>query len=256
MPEQTFAPATATASVSSTRRYGSLIGGSVLCLFAVIFLAGGTWALWVDRVDRSGGFVTIGSTNLNTGTYAFESPLHGDGPRFLYGERVWGTARFRATSETTHPLFMGIARTDDVARYLNGTGNATIQHLVTGDVTTHEGGAPSAPPAGSVAWAASTQGNGEQVLRWKPRSGDWSIVLMNVDASPGVALDGDLGAKAPFLPWLGGALFMIGAVFGCLGGWLFVRGLRGTRQAAPANDGSEPAPTSAPATPQKKEVNA
>jgi hypothetical protein len=257
MPEQTIAPGTTTASSAARRRFGSLIGGSILCLLAVCFLAGGTWALWVDRIDRSGGYVTIGTTKLSTGTYAFQSPLHGDGPRWLYGETVWGTARFHATSQTTHPLFVGIARTNDVARYLNGTGYATIQHLVTGDVTTHEGGAPSAPPGRALAWAASTQGDGQQVLRWKPRSGDWSIVLMNVDASPGVALHGDLGAKAPFLPWLGVGLFIVGAVLASIGGWLLVRGLRGIRRPVPAIELAES--TSTPASvdePTQEEVNA
>lgn len=257
MPEQTIAPR-ANASSSGRVRVGSLIAGGIVSLLAVVFLAGGTWALWVDRVDRGGGFVTVGSTKLNTETYAFESPLHGDGPRWLYGSTVWGTGRFRATSQSTHPLFMGIARTDDVARYLNGTGYATIQHLVTGDVTTHQGAAPSAPPASAVPWAASTHGNGEVTLLWKPRAGDWSIVLMNTDASPGVALHGDLGAKAPLLPWIAGGLLFIGVALGCTGGWLIVRGIRGRRQVAPAmtteaQPGSTPAPV---AVPPKEEVNA
>jgi hypothetical protein len=229
-----------------------LIAGGIVSLLAVVFLAGGTWALWVDRVDRSGGFVTIGSTELNTESYAFESPLHGDGPRWLYGSTVWGTGRFRATTQSSHPLFMGIARTDDVARYLNGgTGYAAIQHLVTGDVTTHEGAAPSGPPAHALAWAASTQGNGQVTLLWKPRPGDWSIVLMNADASAGVALHGDLGAKAPLLPWIAGGLLFMGVALGCTGGWLIVRGIRARRQAAPpirseAQPGSTRAPVVAP----------
>jgi hypothetical protein len=257
MPEQSIAPVTTNVSGSGKRRVGSLIGGGILCLFAVVFFLGGTWAVWVDRVDRSGGFVTIGTTKLTTGTYAFQSPLHGDGPRWLYGETVWGTARFRATSQTTHPLFIGIARTDDVARYLNGTGYATIQHLVTGDVTTHEGDAPFMAPTRASIWAASTQGNGQQTLRWKPRNGDWSIVLMNVDASPGVALRGDLGAQAPFLPWVGGGFLIIAALFGCIGVGLLVRGSRVPQKSAPYGPESPPASAaSAPdAATDKEDVN-
>jgi hypothetical protein len=235
-----------------------LIAGGIASLLAVAFLVGGTWALWVDRVDRTGGFVTVGSTELSTETYAFESPLHGDGPRWLYGSTVWGTGRFRATSQSTHQLFMGIARTDDVSRYLNGTGYATIQRLASADVTTRHGVAPSAPPAHAVAWAASAQGNGEVTLLWKPRAGDWSIVLMNADASPGVALDADLGAKAPLLPWMAGGLLFIGVVLGCTGGWLIVRCIRARQQSAPAiTSGSQPGSTPATfAAPAREEVNA
>ena len=32
---------------------------------------------------------------------------------------------------------------------------------------------------------------------------------MNADASPGVALHGSLGAKAPLLPWVAGALLLV-----------------------------------------------
>jgi hypothetical protein len=239
-------------------RLGSLIAGGLASLLAVVLLGAGTWALWLDRVDRGDGFVTVGSSELTTKGFAFESPLHGDGPRWLYGSTVWGTGRFRATSRSTHALFMGIARTDDVARYLNGTGYATIQHLATGDVTTHEGGAPTAPPAHALAWAASTQGDGQLTLPWRPRAGDWSIVLMNSDASPGVALHGDLGAEAPLLPWIAGGLLVAGVAFGSVGGWLSVRGLRARRHPRPLittepQIGSSPAPVAAP---PKEEVKA
>jgi len=235
-----------------------LVAGSILCLFAVVFLASGVWGLWVDRMDRSDGFVTIGTTQLHTGTYAFDSPLHGDGPRWIYGPSVLGTARVRASSDTAHPLFIGIARTTDVARYLDGAGHATIAHLATGDVTTHDGGAPAAPPEHAVQWAASTQGIGEQTLVWKPRSGDWSIVLMNADATSGVAVRGDLGAKMPPLPWIAGGLLLLGTLLGCVGAWLIVRGIRVPPRLA-LSDTSQWSPASATdstTSPNREEVNA
>jgi len=177
--------------------------------------------------------VKIGSSNLNTGTYAIESPLTGDGPSWLYGSTVFGTGRIRATSQTAHPMFIGIARTSDLARYLSGgTGYATIQHLASDELTTHQGGAPAAPPGQLSIWAASTQGDGQQTLLWKPRSGDWSVVMMNTDASPGVTLHGDLAARVPLLPWVGGGLVLVGAALMSLAIWLFVRGVRGRRQPA------------------------
>src|SRR5690349_815201 len=211
---------------SGKRRIGSLIAGSIITVFALTLLVGGFWALWVDRIDRDGhGFVTIGTTKLNTPTYAIEAPLTGDGPSWLYGSRVFGTGRVRATSASTGPLFVGIARTSDVSRYLAGTGYGTLVHLASNEVTTHNGVAQSVPPARASIWAASTQGMGRQTLFWKPRSGNWSIVMMNADASQGVALRGSLAAKLPPLPWIAGALLLLGVALGCLGGWLFVRGI-------------------------------
>jgi hypothetical protein len=154
----------------------------------------------MDQVDRDGsGFITIGeTTELQTETHAIISELRGDGPRWLYGSEILGDARVRATSQNEGQLFVGIAPTSDVHRYLDGAGYATIDHLETADLTTHPGGVLSAPPAQESIWAALTAGSGRQTLLWTPRDGDWSIVLMNADASPGA-----------------------------LGGWLLIRGIRG-----------------------------
>jgi len=210
-----------------------LIAGGLVAVVAVVLIGSGSWAFWVDRVDRdAGGFVAIGTSDLNTATYAVESPLTGDGPDWLYGSTVFGTGRVRATSQSTQPIFIGIARTSDVARYLEGTGYATIQHLASDELTTHPGHAQAVPPTRVSIWAASAQGTGQQTLLWKPRPGDWSIVMMNADASPGVALHGSLGAKAPLLPWAAGVLLLLGAALACGGALLIVRGVRGPRPPA------------------------
>jgi len=235
MGQQASGSGTTAAAASNSRRIAPLITGSVIAVFAVTVLFAGAWALWVDRMDRgAGGFVTIGTTDLHTDTYAIEAPLTGDGPSWLYGSTVFGTARIRATSQNARPMFIGIALTSDVTRYLAGTGYATIQHLASDEITTHEGGAQSAAPTRVAIWAASTQGTGQQTLLWKPRSGDWSIVLMNADAGAGVALHGSLGAKAPLLPWLAGGLLAVGAVLACVSGLLIARGVRRKRPPAPS----------------------
>lgn len=249
MAQQAIAPGTTEASDSRRRRVAALIAGSVIAVLAATALFGGAWALWVDRMDRSGGgFVTIGTTDLHTETYAIEAPLTGDGPSWLYGPTVFGTARVRGTSRNAHPMFIGIARTGDVARYLAGTGYATIQNLASDEVTTHEGGAQSVSPSRVSIWAASTQGTGPQTLLWKPHGGDWSIVLMNTDASPGVALDGSLGAKAPLLPWLAGGLLLVGALMACIGALLIARGLRASRPPA-SSDTQQPQATTSSQVP-------
>ena len=184
-------------------------------MVALVFVAGGGLALWKDRVDRDGqGFVSFGTEQLRTGQYAIVGDLRGDGPSWLYGSTVLGDARIRATSQSEQPLFMGIARKDDVLRYLQGAGYATIYSFeVTAD-TTHPGRPPSGPPASESIWAASTQGVGQQTLLWKPRAGDWSVVFINADASANVDVRGDASAKLPVLPWLAGGLLIIGAAAG------------------------------------------
>jgi hypothetical protein len=222
------------------RRWLSLIVGGILSAVALVFVAGGGLALWKDRVDRDGqGFVSFGTEQLRTGQYAIVGELRGDGPRWLYGSTVLGDARIRATSGSEEPLFVGIARKDDVLRYLHGAGYATIYGFeVTAD-TTHPGEAPSGPPASESIWAASTQGDGQQSLWWTPRDGVWSVVFMNADAGAEVDVRGDASAKLPALPWIAGGLLTLGAVSGLVGSWVLVRaGRRGGRSARPSGSAS------------------
>jgi hypothetical protein len=215
----------------------SIVTGSIFCVLALLLLATCGWALWADQIDRDGsGFITIGDTaELQTETHAIISELRGSGPRFLYGSEILGDARVRATSQNEGQLFIGIARTSDVYRYLGTAGYATIDHLETADLTNHPGGVLTAPPGRESIWAASTEGTGEQTLLWRPRGGDWSIVLMNADASPGVAIEGDVSAEFPALPWVAGGLLIAGVALGALGGWLLVRGIRGEPQSGQAS---------------------
>jgi hypothetical protein len=217
----------------------SLIAGGILCVVALVLVAGGALALWKDRVDRDGqGFVSFGTEQLRTGQYAIVGDLQGDGPSWLYGSTVLGEARIRAASQSEQPLFMGIARKDDVRHYLQGAGYATIYSFeVTAD-TTHPGGAPSGPPPSESIWAASAQGVGQQTLLWKPRAGDWSVVFINADASANVDIRGDASAKLPVLPWLAGALLIIGAAAGVLAAWILVRAIR--RSARPVQAAPNP----------------
>jgi hypothetical protein len=202
----------------------------------VVLLAGGGWALWKDRVDRDDdGFVSIGSTDLRTETYALVGNVSGPGPDWLWGSAVLGDVRVRATSLADRPLFIGVARTDDVLRYLGGVGYATIDRFeVTAD-TTHAGGAPSRPPSRAAIWEKSTQAEGQQTLLWSPRSGDWSIVVMNADAAAGVAVHGDASAELPILLWAAVGLLVAAGAAGVTGGWLLVRGMR--RQSHPGPSG-------------------
>jgi hypothetical protein len=248
MSEPTIAPTTAGASGSGRRRVGSLVAGSIVCVFALALLAGGGWGLWKDRIDRdASGFVSIGTSTLRTDAYAIVGDLHGDGPSWFWESGVFGDSRVRATSESQQPLFIGIARTDDLLRYLAGAGYATIDSFEVRADTTHAGGPPSGPPAREAIWAASTQGTAEQTLRWDSRAGDWSIVFMNADAGSRVAVRGDASAEFPILPWVAVGLLVIGAASAFIGVWLLVRGINGRpRRVTPEEDQSERRSTSVP----------
>jgi hypothetical protein len=174
--------------------------------------------------------VSFGTTDLETDQYAIVGDLRGDGPSWLYGSKVLGDARVRATSQASQPLFIGIARKDDVDRYLQRAGYASIEGFEVRADTTHAGGPPSGPPSRESIWAAATQGTGPQTLLWTPRAGDWSIVFMNADGSANVDVRGDASAELPVLPWLAGGFLIIGGAAGLIGAWVLMRAIRRTAQ--------------------------
>lgn len=192
-----------------------IAAGCVLGALALTLVAGGVWALWLDQMGRdSGGFVSTGPLKMRTETYAIVGDLRGDGPAWLYSSAVLGHTRVVVSSQTSGRIFVGIARTGDVDRYLNGVAYATIDHFGTSAATTHRGAAPSQRPADTSIWAESTVGTGQVRLPWTPQAGDWRIVVMNADATTGVAVRGTLGAKLPVLRWLAAGLLLAGAAAG------------------------------------------
>src|SRR4029078_9127714 len=100
------------------------------------------------------------------------------------------------------------------------------------------------PPAARDFWVASASGVGTQTLTWKVRDGDWSIVLMNSDASPGVAADVDVGAKMSFLLWVAVGV-LIGGLLVTGGSTAFIVLAARTPRGQPA----QPEPPAADPTP-------
>lgn len=198
-------------------RIAILIIGSVLALVSLALLGFGGAATWL-QTHRSGGYVDSGSQNLATAGYALASERVdlGNGRSGLIG-----TLRVRATpQQTARPVFVGIAPADQVDRYLAGVQYTSVDNVFTlgsGQNVTHNGGAPTTPPALARIWTVQSSGLGTQTVVWPAKSGQWSVVVMNAAASSGVSVHTDLGATLPPLPWValglvvGGLLLLVGS---------------------------------------------
>jgi hypothetical protein len=91
------------------------------------------------------------------------------------------------------------------------------------------------------------RGDRRQTLTWTLGSGQWAVVLMNADASPGVAADVGVGATAPFLFALALGLLIGGAVAALVAVLLLVAGVRLMRRhQAPLQPPTWAAPPPAP----------
>ena len=117
-------------------------------------------------------------------------------------------------------LFMGIAPADAVAGYLDGVAHDEITEWdsTQDDIeyvvyTRKEGATDPAAPGTEGFWVASVSGSGEQALDWTVERGEWTLVIMNADGSPGVSADVRFGvATLSVLFPIGLASLVVGLV--------------------------------------------
>src|SRR5581483_6533045 len=121
-----------------------------------------------------------------------------------------GVDRVRVQASSDRPIFIGIARTADLDRYLRGTEHDDVSGLTYNPFQVEydhtSGHAPNRLPANEAFWVKSTSGAGNLALYWKPRPGSWRAVVMNADNSRGVTADLKFGVRTSLLWWLGAGL--------------------------------------------------
>jgi hypothetical protein len=216
-----------------------LVGGLVALIAAGLIAAGGA-GLWLNGQKDADGFVSSGDHRFSAQTSAIVSEnldLDLSGARDLFDDDDLGTVRIAVEPNEGKPVFAGIARTADVERYLSGVSTSTVTSLnywpFDADYDDRLGAVEAKPPARQDIWVAKTTSAGGE-LNWKVEDGDWSVVLMNADGSPGVDADLDAGAKIPDLAAIAWAL-VGGGVLVLLGGAaLIVTGIRRPRGTTPA----------------------
>jgi hypothetical protein len=206
-------------------RTGLIVGGAVVAVVALTVLAVAGVAIWTDVAKRDGsGYLTANAHRYASPTRAIESDELTIGTEVP--KRLIDNVRLEASS--TKPVFVGIARTAAVERYLAGTSYATAKGLdldpfgVT--YVTHTGKKSPGLPASKTFWAASAVGAGVTDLTWKPKSGSWSVVVMNADGSRGVSADVSAGVKAAWLLWAGIGVALAGAILLAVAALMLVRG--------------------------------
>ena len=95
-----------------------------------------------------------------------------------------------------------------------------------------DGDRKPAAPAAQRFWEASTHGPDRQTLTWDVDDGDWSIVVMNDDASRQVDVGVKAGAKVDFLSGAGWGALISGLIVLSFGALLAVLGIRQPQRVA------------------------
>ena len=200
-----------------------LVLGSIAALLGLALTAAGGVLVGVHATQRNAdGYYTSSTERFETPTYALTSEdirLGTDPEGRDWGPlRNIGTARIEVQSTSGAAVFVGIARHDDVDRFLAASAHdeltdvsfdpfeATYRHRA--------GEVQPAAPAGQGFWVASATGAGRQALTWDIEAGDWDVVVMNADASRGVTVDATAGVKTGLLLPIGIGLLAGGLATG------------------------------------------
>ncbi|MFC7493577.1 MULTISPECIES: hypothetical protein [unclassified Nocardioides] len=148
--------------------------------------------------------------------------------------RMTGTVEVTARATTGDDVFVGIARSSDVDRYLRGVAASTMVDPWDEDgprAYFTDGGSPRVAPDEVPIWVASASGSGSERIDWDPRSGDWTLVVMNADGTTPVSAEVTLAAELPIVNVAGVTLIVSGLILLVLSGvglWLAVPRTRPT----------------------------
>lgn len=185
-------------------------------------VAGGAAMLAHVALEDSAGYYTTPSERFQTDTAVLvgSAELRAGGP--WADDHPLGTARVQATARDGEALFIGIGPRDQVAGWLAGSAYEEVVNVrywpFRTDTDLVSGTRPVPPPEAQDFWVAADAGPGTRTLTWPVESGEWSLVVMNQDASPGVAADLAVGTDTDLL-------LPAGAVAGGLGLLLLATGL-------------------------------
>jgi hypothetical protein len=227
-------------------RTTSVVVGAIVGLIAFAMLAIGGVLLWADSKKDEQGYIHTDTQRFATRTAAIATDnldVDSHGLGWLTSHDRYGNIRLKVSSRHDKPVFVGIARTSDVATYLRGTSHTTVTDFHSDPFRAvyraERGSGRPAAPASKRIWAASSHGTGVQTVTWDVKHGDWSVVVMNADGSRGVDTGVSAGADFPILSALawgsvGGGLVLLGVA-----ALLIVAGTTAQRRA--------PAPALAPA---------
>lgn len=219
-----------------------LILGILFSMLGIGLLFGGIGASVVNSLQNDGGYLTSPSERFDVGSSAIISAgadnMRGDD---YPGPLPFDVGSIRIWAESATPgkeIFIGIAPRSDVERYLSGANYSELLdvsyrpfHV---EYRETQGTQQPPLPSGQNFWVASATGTGEQVLDWNIQSGNWSVVVMNADASSEISADLKAGFRSELFGPIAAGLLATGAILLVAGVPLLIFGAQGLGRHAPA----------------------
>ena len=214
-------------------RIAAVAIGVLLVLVALALLGAGGTALWADRTQRDGGYVTTGVHDFSTAGSALatvSTELGSAGIGWMYSPGLLDEVRIRVRRRVpAQGCSWGSALRE--RRSLPRRGEPHRHHRVLGrEVETVTGGQAEIRSYDTELLGRFLHGLRSRTLEWEPTDGSWTVVVMNADGRPGIDVGADLGARMPAVLWVAVGLAVAGGWF-LAGGVLLIAGaIRGGRQ--------------------------
>ena len=183
------------------------ITGGVAGFLAIILIAAGAALFWVseNKTDADGYYTTATHKLLLADPRPDDrGPRRrsrraglGSSPRTPSATSASTPARPTPPSRSSSASPVHMTSTPTSSRSSTTRSPTVDFDPFTVDKTRRAGEGRPAMPAAQTFWAASSTDG--RALDWKVRSGNWSVVMMNADGSPGVSVDAAVGANAPLV---------------------------------------------------------
>lgn len=234
-----------------------LVLGILLSMLGVGLLFGGIGTSWINSRQNDGGYLTSPRERFAVDSTAIVS-ARAEGMRDddYPGPLPFDVGSIRIGAESANPgkdIFVGIGPRADVDRYLAGSNFSELRDVSFRPFNVEyreiQGTAQPPAPQEQDFWVASSSGSGEREFNWNIAAGDWSVVVMNADATPGVAVDLQAGFRSELFGPIAAGLLAGGAILLVLGVPLLIFGAQGLgRHTPPPPPGPGQYPGSSPAT--------
>jgi hypothetical protein len=212
-------------------RVVSVLTGGLLALCSLGLIVAGGYLF--SAATSNGGWLALGHGTYRTDSYAVATDPE-DWGTATYALGAVDKVRIRVTpSDATTPVFVGMARPDDLERYLRGVAHVTAHGAGGSRVTytQYPGRAPARPPAHAVPWTVQATGTGTQTLAFdaQQQRGDQVVVVMNADGSPSLGGRAESAVTQPSLPWVASGLLAGAVALGAVAVPLIVKPVRRAR---------------------------
>jgi hypothetical protein len=135
----------------------------------------------------------------------------------------------RITGRSEDEIFLGVARASDVDRYLDGVAIDQVRDFELTpyrvDTLRRDGRLRADPPVEQDFWVAEASGRAPTLV-WPVEQGDYRVVIMNADGSPGVFGQAQFGLQIRGLFGVGLVWAIVALLVAVIGVVLLILGIR------------------------------